>query len=138
MDETKRCRVCGETTPLTEFDKAPGCVDGRRGECGTCFQAAAKARKDANGELKEAARQRSLRWREQNPERDAENLRRFEESGGTKRVMRTWHLGTRYGLTPRHDPELLFGASRDITTHWASRADCHTSRGHAGGDTASR
>ena len=38
MDESKTCKDCGEREPLTAFYKAAGCVDGRRGECATCFQ----------------------------------------------------------------------------------------------------
>jgi len=107
MNDTKVCWVCGERKPISEFYKAAGCVDGRRGDCRTCFQAAAKARREANPELKDIARQRTQRWREDNPERYAENLRRFKEKGGMKRTLRKWHLRTKYGLTPEHYEEML-------------------------------
>jgi hypothetical protein len=107
MAPSKHCWVCGELKPLTEFYKAAGCVDGRRGDCRACFQAAARARKEANPELKQIARDRTQRWREENPERYAENLRRFKASGGMKRSLRKWHLRTKYGLTPEQYDEML-------------------------------
>jgi hypothetical protein len=98
--ESKQCNVCGERKPLTEFYKADGCVDGRRGDCRTCFQAKRKAHRDANPDVLEAARARTRRWMAENPERYAENHRRFVESGGQKRSFRKTHLKKKYGLTP--------------------------------------
>jgi hypothetical protein len=107
MDASKNCVACGELKPLSEFYKAAGCVDGRRGDCRTCFQAAAKARKEANPELKQVARERTQRWRQENPERYAANLKRFKESGGMKKALRKWHLKTKYGLTPEQYDQML-------------------------------
>jgi hypothetical protein len=107
MDETKVCRVCGKRKPVDEFYRASGCVDGRRGDCRSCFQAAARDRKEANPELKQVARERTQRWREDNPERYAENLRRFKASGGMKKSLRKWHLRTKYGITPEQYDEML-------------------------------
>ena len=45
---TKRCNTCGQAKPLDEFYEAAGCVDGRRGECRSCFQAKAVARAEAD------------------------------------------------------------------------------------------
>jgi hypothetical protein len=99
--KVKVCSVCGEAKPITEFYKAPGCVDGRRGDCRTCFQAKAKAkaRRDDDPDVLEAARERTRRWRAENPERYAENRRRFKESGGYKRSLRQTHLKKKYNLT---------------------------------------
>ena len=66
---SKVCKVCGKRRPLTEFYVAEGCADGRRGECRSCFQAKAKARRDADPELREQARQRTAQWIEDNRER---------------------------------------------------------------------
>ncbi len=104
---SKVCNVCGDRKPLEEFYRADGCVDGRRGECRTCFQAKARARKAANPDIAEEARRRTQRWRADNPERYAENQRRFKESGGYARSLRKWHLKTKYGLTPEDDDNLL-------------------------------
>jgi hypothetical protein len=99
--------VCGEIKPITEFYKAKGCVDGRRGDCRTCFQAARKAYRVANPEVLEATRERTRRWMADNPERYAENHRRFVESGGMKRSLRKTHLKTKYGMTLERYDELL-------------------------------
>ncbi len=107
MSETKVCWVCGETKPIGEFYKAKGCVDGRRGDCRTCFQAARKAYRLANPDVLEATRERTRKWMADNPERYAENLRRFKASGGMKRTLRKWHLKTKYGLTPERYDEML-------------------------------
>ena len=97
---SKICKVCGERKPLTDFYAAAGCVDGRRGDCRSCFQAAARARKETNPGLAEDARLRTQRWRAENPERYAENQRRFKESGGYARALRKAHLKAKYGITP--------------------------------------
>lgn len=107
MDGTKVCRVCGERKPVDEFYKAAGCVDGRRGDCRTCFQATARVRKEANPELKQVARERTQRWRQENPERYAANQQRFKDSGGMKKSLRKWHLRKNYGLTPEQYDEML-------------------------------
>jgi hypothetical protein len=95
----KVCKRCGTLKPLTEFYRAADCVDGRRGECRTCFQAKAKARRDADPEVLEAARARTRRWMAENPERYRENHQRFIDSGGYKRSLRKSHLKAKYGLT---------------------------------------
>jgi len=33
----KTCKGCGETKPLTDFNKHPQCKDGRKGKCKTCI-----------------------------------------------------------------------------------------------------
>jgi hypothetical protein len=107
MKPSKRCRICGETKPASEFYKAAGCVDGTRGECRACFQEAAKARRLADPDVLEAARERTRRWMAENPERYAANKQRFIESGGYKRSLRKTHLKTKYGITPEQYDEML-------------------------------
>lgn len=104
---SKVCKVCGERKPLEEFYRAAGCVDGRRGECRACFQAKAKARRDASPERTEQARARTRRWMAENPERYAENKRRFKESGGYARALRKAHLKAKYGITPEDYERML-------------------------------
>lgn len=107
MEPTKCCSVCGEEKPLTEFYKAAGCVDGRRGDCRSCFQAKAKARKEANPALKEIARQRTAKWIEDNQERYRAYKREYRQSENFKRAFRKWHLKKKYGLTPEQYDEML-------------------------------
>jgi hypothetical protein len=107
MDASKRCWVCGELKPLTEFYRAAGCVDGRRGDCRSCFQAAAKARKEANPELKEIARQRTAKWITDNQERYRAYKNAYRQTDNFKRAFRKWHLKTKYGLTPEQYEEML-------------------------------
>jgi len=107
MEPSKRCWVCGEIKPLSEFYKAPGCVDGRRGDCRRCFQAAAKARREANPELKAIARQRTARWIEDNEERYRAYKREYRQTENFKRAFRKWHLKKNYGITPEQYDEML-------------------------------
>jgi hypothetical protein len=44
-EQTKTCKKCGETKPLSEFYKAAGCVDGHRGECKKCTVAGQREHK---------------------------------------------------------------------------------------------
>lgn len=107
MEPSKTCWVCGGLKPLTEFYKAPGCVDGRRGDCRTCFQAAAKARKEAHPELKEIARQRTAKWIEDNQERYWAYKKAYRKTDNFKRAFRKWHLKDKYGITPEQYEEML-------------------------------
>lgn len=107
MSLTKTCRLCGETKPIEEFYKAPGCVDGRRGECRTCFQSSAVARKEANPELKEIARQRTAKWIEDNQDRYREYKRSYRQTDSFEKSFRKWHLKKNYGLTPEQYDEML-------------------------------
>ena len=104
---SKVCKVCGVRKELDEFYRAAGCVDGRRGECRQCFQAKAKARRDASPQRTEQARARTRRWMADNPERYAENKRRFKESGGYARALRKAHLKAKYGITPEDYDRML-------------------------------
>jgi hypothetical protein len=72
----KLCRLCGRDRPIEEFYKAPGTVDGRRGECRECFQQQRRERIDARPERAEQARERTRRWQLENPERYAAQRQR--------------------------------------------------------------
>jgi hypothetical protein len=99
VGEQKRCNVCGELKPLTEFYKAEGCVDGRRGDCRSCFQAKAVARAEADPQLREAARERTRQWVVDNPERKRENNQAYATSGRKRPSDRKSHLKRTFGLT---------------------------------------
>jgi hypothetical protein len=100
MGETKRCNVCQQDKPLDQFYRASGCVDGRRGDCRTCFQAKAKQRKEADPALKEIARRRTARWIADNRERYDAYKARYRKSDNYKRAWRKWYLKDKYGITP--------------------------------------
>lgn len=97
---SKVCKVCGKRRPLTEFYVAEGCADGRRGECRSCFQAKAKARRDADPELREQARQRTAQWIEDNRERYDAYKAGYRKTANYARALRKAHLKAKYGITP--------------------------------------
>jgi hypothetical protein len=98
-DDEKRCRLCGELNALTEFYAAAGCVDGRRGECRTCFQAQALARAEANPELREIARVRARKWLDDNPDRKRAYNQAYAEAGKKGPSDRKSHLKRKFGIT---------------------------------------
>jgi hypothetical protein len=95
----KRCRICGEEKPLTEFHRASGTRDGHRGECKTCFRQQWKARYDADPLQRRRAVERARAWQQRNPERYAAFLKRRNASPAYKRSLRASHLKRKYGLT---------------------------------------
>jgi hypothetical protein len=107
MGKTKQCRVCGETKALTEFYRAPGCVDGHRGECRSCFQAKARARAEADPELRAVARERTRSWVEQHPERKRANNQAYAAAGKKGPADRKSHLKRKFGLTPEDYDRML-------------------------------
>lgn len=92
----KRCKQCGEIKPFDEFYAHAGCRDGVRPECKACNLAAKAKRHERNPG---PARERTQRWRADNPDRDGENRRRFIESGGKKLSDRRSYLKRTYGIT---------------------------------------
>jgi hypothetical protein len=100
----KRCTKCGVEQPEANFYKAAGTRDGLRGDCKACFQAraAARYRQDPT-----AMKERARRWQAANPERVAENLRRYRESGRKAQSDRRSHLKRKFGLTVERYDEML-------------------------------
>ena len=96
---TKQCTTCGETKPIDQFYKAAGCIDGRRGDCRTCFQAKAKARSKADPTLRATARERARAWLVANPERKRSNNRAYAAAGKKGPADRKSHLKRKFGLT---------------------------------------
>jgi hypothetical protein len=107
MEPTKHCRLCGESKPLTEFYKAPGCVDGLRGECRDCFRDQRHQRERDDPNRLEANRARVRRWRIDNEEYYRERKREYQQTDSYKRSFRRWYLREKYGLTLEQYDEML-------------------------------
>lgn len=61
--QEKKCKTCLQVKALGEFHKAKGCKDGRRGQCKSCFHAAAALR---NSKKREEVRAYKKEWYHQN------------------------------------------------------------------------
>jgi hypothetical protein len=92
----KMCSKCGVTKPLDQFYRATGTRDGHRPDCKSCNLAAKHARYVANPE---AAKERTRRWREENPERYRAHQQLATESGRKALSNRKSHLKRKYGMT---------------------------------------
>ena len=92
----KRCRVCGEVKPLSEFYAMAGMRDGHRNDCKSCNLAAKAARYRANPGPTIA---RVQRWQEENRARHLANLRRRRERPEVKARERAGHLRRTFGIT---------------------------------------
>ena len=90
------CRLCRQRKPVEQFYAARGTRTGRRTECIACNLARKAERHRADPQ---PARQRTERWRQENPERDEERRARFVGSGGKKRSDRKGHLRRKFGLS---------------------------------------
>jgi hypothetical protein len=97
----KRCREYDELKPLDAFYRVKGMRDGYRNECKRCNLARRKAAYRANPG---PAIERVQRWREENPERYAEQARRYRESGRYAAAARKSHLKRTFGITPCDRP----------------------------------
>ncbi len=93
----KRCRICNETKPLDAFYPMRGMRDGYRNECKRCNLARRKAAYAANPR---PTIERAQAWRDANPERYAENQRRYKTTIDYPATMRAAHLKRKYGITP--------------------------------------
>jgi hypothetical protein len=100
----KRCRICGEEKPLSEFYAYAAMRDGYRNECKVCGNAAKAARNKANPQ---AARDRVRRWREENPEKYAALKKRNAARPAKKRADRNGHLKRKYGITVEQYEEMF-------------------------------
>ena len=100
----KRCRICGETKPLSDFYAMRGMRDGHRNECKACHAAARAARYRADP-AKEIARVR--KWQQDNSERLSEYRRNRRNRGDVKAQERSTYLRRKYGLTLEEYEALL-------------------------------
>jgi hypothetical protein len=98
----KRCKVCGEVKPLTEFYKAAGAADGHRGECKVCNRARKKQWYAKNREVVIA---KVKRWRHEN--RARHNAYQREYRSTRKERLREGHLRRTFGLTQADYDALL-------------------------------
>ncbi len=98
----KRCKVCGETKPLTEFYKAAGSADGYRDDCKVCNLARKKQWYAANRETVIA---KVKAWQQEN--KDHLNAYRREYRKGREAEAREGHLKRKFGLTQADYDELL-------------------------------
>jgi hypothetical protein len=100
----KRCKVCAESKPLTEFYAAAGTRDGYRLECKVCNLAIRAAKCRANPL---PARERAAQCQHDNPERYQARQREYVETGKKSVANRKSHLKRKYGLTLGSFDELL-------------------------------
>ena len=100
----KRCKVCAESKPLTEFYAAAGTRDGYRLECKLCNLAVRAAKYRANPL---PARERAAQWQRDNPERYQARQREYVETGKKSVANRKSHLKRKYGLTLKAFDALL-------------------------------
>ena len=100
----KTCTKCGVRQPIENFYRAAGTRDGYRGDCKTCFQARAAGRYRLDPTSMKA---RAKRWQAANPERVAENARRYRETGRKAASDRRSYLKRKYGVTPEWYDETL-------------------------------
>ena len=100
----KRCRICEELEPLSDFYRMAGMRDGFRNECKSCnlAQQAARHRTDPGPK-----RERARRWARENRERKAETERAYRASGRKRISDRKSHLKRNYGLTVEQYEEML-------------------------------
>jgi hypothetical protein len=92
----KRCKVCAEDKPLSEFYAAAGTRDGYRLECKACNLAARALKYRENPR---PAIERATQWQRANPERTRATMDRFRAAGKKKVSDRKSHLKRNYGLT---------------------------------------
>ena len=92
----KRCKVCAEDKPLSEFYAAAGTCDGYRLECNACNLAARAVKYRENPR---PAIERVMRWQRDNPERVRATTDRFRAAGKKEVSDRKSHLKRNYGLT---------------------------------------
>jgi hypothetical protein len=100
----KACKKCGELKSLSDFYKAAGTRDGRRGECIRCNLAVQAARNRANPE---ANRRRVREWQRENPQRVAAWQAEYRALGKKSISDRKSHLKRKYSLTIDDYDEML-------------------------------
>ena len=100
----KRCRVCNELKPFSDFYRASGMRDGLRSDCKKCNLARRAA---AYRENPQPYIERAKKWQEENPQRHKRRQREYAEAGKKKLSDRKSHLKRKYGLTLEEFDEIL-------------------------------
>ena len=96
----KRCRICGETKPVSEFYAMKGMRDGHRNECKVCNLAERAAKYAADPLMQSRARDRVRRWQADNRERYLAKQAQYKREGRLKVAARKSHLKRAFGITP--------------------------------------
>ena len=106
----KKCRVCGDVKPVTEFNKKSNSKDGYRTDCRNSSKKkdleyaeknreAAKLRaKKWHHENKKRANENSKRWRQENPERSKELIKLWGQKNKerVKELNRAWKKANKH------------------------------------------
>src|SRR5262245_23734347 len=98
----KRCKVCGETKPLSYFYKATGAADGHRGECKVCNPA---SKKQWYANNRDAVIAKVKKWQADNRDRHNAYQREYRRSNAGS--MREGHLRRTFGISQADYDELL-------------------------------
>jgi hypothetical protein len=100
----KRCRLCGEVKPLSEYHRASTARDGHRGECKACFRKLSAARYRADPDR---VKQRVRKWQADNPDRVAATREQYIADGRKAANDRRSYLKRKFGITPERYDEML-------------------------------
>jgi hypothetical protein len=100
----KRCRLCGEVKPLSEYHRASTARDGHRGECKACFRKLSAARYRADPDR---VKQRVRKWQADNPDRVAATREQYIADGRKAANDRRSYLMRKFGITPERYDEML-------------------------------
>lgn len=132
MDE-KRCRLCGEVQPVSEFHRAAGMRDGHRNECKTCFRSIARKRYQADPQK---AKDAVKRWQQENPERLRAYRAEYRNRPERKRAMRDLYYRRTHGISADEFDEMYeaqAGRCAICGTTPANQAQMHVDHHHASG-----
>jgi Autographiviridae endonuclease VII len=99
----KRCKKCGLEKEFSRFDKHPRTLDGFKGSCKDCENAAWRARYASDSEFRNRKRLEGALWALRNPEKARAKRRR----NYTTEKGRKWNHKHAYGLTPEQYAALL-------------------------------
>lgn len=108
----KTCRKCGETKPLSEFNRKADSADGLRPDCKPCRAADQRAWRAANPER---ARGLQRAWRERNPGANEAKNRRWAEANPETlaAAKRDSDLRRLYGISAA-DYDAMFESQRGL------------------------
>jgi Recombination endonuclease VII len=96
MEGMKRCRICNESKPLSDFYRAAGTRDGYRGECKACNLAQQHERYLADPAR---AKARVKQWQQENADRVNTYWRKRRQEPEVKRREREAYLKRKFGIS---------------------------------------
>ena len=102
IETMKSCGKCKVEYPFTNFTKDKNTKTGYSSYCRSCKSGADKEYIANNPEARQKNKDRSKKWREENPEKYSEHMRSWRKSNPEKkrRLDRKAHLWTHYRMTP--------------------------------------